>query len=135
MIHLGEPSKGAVVQTADKLSLKRGFWMSGELPHDEDDFLWTAAMYFKVEGITFEGFALVANLSDWTHATTRACMRVEHGVCDYFLVAEVGHGRGHVVARAPKSVALRFAFWYPFRSAITSTGSVNCLLFEPYFFD
>ena len=36
-------------------------------------------MYFKVEGMTFEGFALVANLSDWTHATTGACMWVEYG--------------------------------------------------------
>jgi hypothetical protein len=63
---------------------------TGKLPHDEDDFLWAAAMYFKVEGITF----VVASLSDRTHATTGACMRVEHGLvlCGYFSVAEVGHG-------------------------------------------
>ena len=36
-------------------------------------------MYFKVEGMAFEGFALVANLSDWTHATTGARMWVEYG--------------------------------------------------------
>ena len=53
-------------------------------------------MDFIVEGMTFEGFALVANLGDWAHATTGACMRVEYGLvfCRYFLVAEVGHGRG-----------------------------------------
>jgi len=52
-------------------------------------------MYFKVERMTFEGFALVANLSDWAHATTGACMRVKHGLVLWgFLVAEVGHGCG-----------------------------------------
>ena len=63
-------------------------------------------MYFEVEGMTFEGSALVASLSDWTHATTSACMRVEHGLvlCGYFLVAEVGHGRGHDV-KAPVGIS------------------------------
>lgn len=55
-------------------------------------------MYFKVEGMTFKRFVLVANLSDWTHATTGACMRVEHRLIlwNYFLVPEVGHGSGRV---------------------------------------
>ena len=65
-----------------------------QLPHDEDDFLWTAAMYFKVEGVTFERLVLVTNLSDWTLATTGACMRVEDGLELYFLIVEVGHDRG-----------------------------------------
>ena len=54
-------------------------------------------MYFKVEGVAFEWFVLVAHLSDWTHATTGACMRVEYRLelQSDFLVAEVGYGRAH----------------------------------------
>lgn len=81
MLYLREPSKGAVVHTADEVSIKCVFSKNlGRSPHDEDDFLWTTAMYFKIEGMTFERFALVANLSDWTHATTSACMRVKYGL-------------------------------------------------------
>ena len=57
-----------------RVSVKR----IGQLPHDEDELLRTVAMHFKVEGMAFKGFALVANLSDWTHAATGACLRVEY---------------------------------------------------------
>lgn len=52
-------------------------------------------MYFEVKGMAFKRFVLVADLSDWTHATPGACMRVEEGLvlCCWLLVAEV-HRRG-----------------------------------------
>ena len=95
MIHLGEPSKGRVVEPIHKMRLCASRTQCLGLPHDEDDLLWTRAMYFKVEGVTFQWFALVANAGDWTHATTGACMRVEDGPVLWrcFLLAEVGHRR------------------------------------------
>lgn len=106
MIHLGEPSKGRVVHPVDQMSETRVLDECGELPHDEDDFLWTVAMYFKVEGMTFERSALVANLSDWTHATTSACMRVEYGLG---LVGHCGGGGGGCV-KTPVAPCLYSSF-------------------------
>lgn len=55
-------------------------------------------MNFKVEGMAFEGFALVTSLHDWTHATTGTCLRVEYGgkLYSYFkLVSHSCGGGGH----------------------------------------